>query len=128
MQTSSPKWCSYSIFLPFSFAPLFYSILHSYNVSCTWYFLTLPFTIYLTLLNNAFIFTPVFMMSLPVLVASFDEEGLRDGHMEGNLSAAEVSQIILTVFLNQNGDRTDFIDVSLASELTLNWILNIYDP
>ena len=70
----------------------------------------------------------MFLLSLPVVVASLDEEGLRDGYMEGNLSASKVAQILSTAFLNQNGDRTDFIDVSLASELTLNWILNICDP
>lgn len=70
----------------------------------------------------------VFMMTLPVLVASFDEEGLHDGYMEGNIYVPEVSRIISTMFLNQNGDRTDYIDVSLACELALNWILNVYDP
>ena len=68
------------------------------------------------------------MVDLRVIKTSLNEEGIKDGYAEGNLSIAELDKIITTIFVYQNGDQSDFIDVSLASELTLNWILNVFDP
>ena len=71
----------------------------------------------------------VYMVNLRVIKSSLDEEGIKDGYVEGTLSVAELTRIITAIFINQTGDRhTDQIDVSLASELVLNWILNVYDP
>ncbi|RMX40701.1 hypothetical protein pdam_00020720, partial [Pocillopora damicornis] len=70
----------------------------------------------------------VYMVDLRVVKMSFSDEGINNGYAEGNLSVAELSKIINAVFVNQNRDKNGFIDVSLASELTLNWMLNVYDP
>ncbi|PFX17752.1 dystrophin-like isoform X2 [Stylophora pistillata] len=72
--------------------------------------------------------TQLYMVDLHVVRLSLSDEGINNGYVEGNLSVAKLSKIITAVFVNQNGDRNEFIDVSLASELTLNWILNVYDP
>ena len=74
-------------------------------------------------------FCSVYLVDLCVAKASLVEEGIKDGYIEGNLSTAEVHKIITAIFINQTGDRnSQLIDVSLASELVLNWILNVYDP
>ena len=75
-----------------------------------------------------FLFISVYMVDLRVVKMSFSDEGINNGYTEGNLSVAELSKIINAVFVNQNRDKNGFIDVSLASELTLNWMLNVYDP
>lgn len=73
--------------------------------------------------------TQLYLIDLRVIKASLAEEGIKDGYIEGNLSIAELSKIIMTIFINQTGDRnSDLIDVYLASELVLNWILNVHDP
>ncbi|XP_058941147.1 dystrophin isoform X1 [Pocillopora verrucosa] len=72
--------------------------------------------------------TQLYMVDLRVVKMSFSDEGINNGYAEGNLSVAELSKIINAVFVNQNRDKNGFIDVSLASELTLNWMLNVYDP
>ena len=75
-----------------------------------------------------FLILLVYMVDLRVLKSSLDEEGIKDGYVEGNLSVAELTRIITAIFLNQTGDRSNNrIDVSLATELVLNWILNVYD-
>lgn len=69
------------------------------------------------------------MVGLHVIKSTFDGNGIKDGFVDGNLSVGELLTIITAVFENQSGDRgTNRIDVSLASELVLNWILNVYDP
>jgi len=69
------------------------------------------------------------MVDLRVTKASLDEEGIKDGYVEGNVSVSELTRIVTAIFVNQSGDHsTNSIDVSLASELVLNWILNVYDP
>ncbi|XP_074611916.1 dystrophin-like isoform X1 [Acropora palmata] len=73
--------------------------------------------------------TQLYLVDLRVAKASLVEEGIKDGYIEGNLSTAEVHKIITAIFINQTGNRnSQLIDVSLASELVLNWILNVYDP
>ena len=69
------------------------------------------------------------MVGLHAIKSTFDDNGIKDGFVEGNLSVEELMTIITAVFENQSGVRgTNRIDVSLASELVLNWILNVYDP
>lgn len=69
------------------------------------------------------------MVGLHAIKSTFDDNGIKDGFVDGNLSVEELMTIITAVFENQSGDRgTNRIDVSLASELVLNWILNVYDP
>lgn len=69
------------------------------------------------------------MVDLRVIKASLKEEGIKDGYVDGNLSVPELTRIITAIFINQTGaSRTNSVDVSLASELVLNWILNLYDP
>lgn len=69
------------------------------------------------------------MVGLHAIKSTFHDNGIKDGFVEGNLSVAELMTIITAVFENQSKVRgTNRIDVSLASELVLNWILNVYDP
>ena len=69
------------------------------------------------------------MVGLHAIKSTFDDNGIKDSFVEGNLSVEELMTIITAVFENQSGVRgTNRIDVSLASELVLNWILNVYDP
>ena len=69
------------------------------------------------------------MVGLHAIKSTFDDNGIKDGFVDRNLSVEELMTIITAVFENQSGDRgTNRIDVSLASELVLNWILNVYDP
>ena len=70
----------------------------------------------------------VYMVDLPVIIAALDEEGIGDGYAEGNLSVSELLRVLTSIFMNQNDDCTDYMDISLSSELLLNWILNVYDP
>lgn len=70
----------------------------------------------------------VYVFDLRVIKASLTKEGIKDGYVEGTLSVAELTRIITAIFNNQTGDQDSSIDVSLASELVLNWILNVYDP
>lgn len=70
----------------------------------------------------------VYVVDLRVIKASLTKEGIKDGYVEGTLSVAELTRIITAIFNNQTGDQDSSIDVSLASELVLNWILNVYDP
>lgn len=68
------------------------------------------------------------MVGLNAIKSTFDGNGIKDGFVDGNLSVEELMTIITAVFENQSGDPgTNRIDVSLASELVLNWILNVYD-
>ena len=66
------------------------------------------------------------MVGLDAIKSTFDDNGIKDGFVEGSLSVEELMTIITAVFENHGG--TNRIDVSLASELVLNWILNVYDP
>lgn len=66
------------------------------------------------------------MVGLHAIKSTFDDNGIKDGFVDGNLSVEELMTIITAVFENHGG--TNRIDVSLASELVLNWILNVYDP
>ena len=69
------------------------------------------------------------MVSLDTIKTTFNVNGIKDGFVDGNLSVAKLMTIITAIFEYQSGDRgTNGIDVSLASELVLNWILNVYDP
>lgn len=70
------------------------------------------------------------MVDLQVIKESLRQEGIENGYAEGNLSVPELAENIANIFANQNqaGDWDGSIDVSLASELVLNWILNVYDP
>lgn len=70
------------------------------------------------------------MVDLQVIKESLRQEGIENGYAEGNLSVPELTENIANIFDNQNqaGGRDGSIDVSLASELVLNWILNVYDP
>ena len=68
------------------------------------------------------------MVDLQVIKQSLDQEGIKNGSVEGNLSVRELTRNIANVFENQTGGRDGSIDVSLSSELVLNWILNVYDP
>ena len=72
----------------------------------------------------------VYMVDLQVIKESLRQEGIGNGYAEGSLSVSELTENIANVFDNQNqsGSREGSIDVSLASELVLNWILNVYDP
>ena len=72
----------------------------------------------------------VYMVDLQVIKESLRQEGIVNGYAEGNLSVPELTENIANIFDNQNqaGGRDGSIDVSLASELVLNWILNVYDP
>ncbi|KAL9951367.1 hypothetical protein ACROYT_G044020 [Oculina patagonica] len=70
----------------------------------------------------------LYMVDLRVIKASLTKEGIKDGYVEGTLSVSELTRIITAIFINQTGDQDGSIDVSLASELVLNWILNVYDP
>ncbi|CAH3036381.1 unnamed protein product [Porites lobata] len=73
--------------------------------------------------------TQLYMVGLHAIKSTFDGNGIKDGFVDGNLSVEELMTIITAVFENQSGVRgTNRIDVSLASELVLNWILNVYDP
>ena len=75
-----------------------------------------------------FFFSVVYMVDLQVIKQSLDQEGIKNGYVEGNLSVRELTRNIANVFENQTGGRDGSIDVSLSSELVLNWILNVYDP
>lgn len=72
----------------------------------------------------------VYMVDLQVIKESLRLEGIENGYVEGNLSVPELTRNIANIFDNHNqtGSRDGSIDVSLASELVLNWILNVYDP
>ncbi|EDO45067.1 predicted protein, partial [Nematostella vectensis] len=72
--------------------------------------------------------TQLYLVEIPILTATLDEEDVPDGYTEKALSIPEASKIITALFINQNGDRQDFIDIPMASDLTLNLMLNIYDP
>ena len=81
--------------------------------------------------ENGFLFICfllVYMVDLRVIKAALTTEGIKDGYVEGTLSVSELMRIIATIFTDQTGDQDGSIDVSLASELVLNWILNVYDP
>ena len=85
--------------------------------------------LHLSLILTVMFVLLVYMVDLRVTKASLDEEGIKDGYVEGNVSVSELTRIVTTIFVNQSGDHsTNCIDVSLASELVLNWILNVYDP
>ena len=70
------------------------------------------------------------MVDLQVIKESLRQEGIENGYAEGNLSVSELTENIANIFdsQNQTGSHDGSIDVFLASELVLNWILNVYDP
>ena len=70
------------------------------------------------------------MVDLQGIKDSLRREGIENGYVEGSLSVPELTRNIANIFdnYNQTGSRDGPIDVSLASELVLNWILNVYDP
>lgn len=70
------------------------------------------------------------MVDLQVIKESLRLEGIENGYVEGSLSVPELTRNIASIFDNhyQIGSHGGSIDVSLASELVLNWILNVYDP
>ena len=70
------------------------------------------------------------MVDLQGIKDSLRREGIENGYVEGSLSVPELARNIANIFDNHNqtGSRDGPIDVSLASELVLNWILNVYDP
>lgn len=69
----------------------------------------------------------VFLLELPVITSTLQEEDVRDCYTEKTLTASDVHRIITAMFINQNGDRNNFIDIPMASDLTFNWILNTFD-
>ncbi|XP_020897537.1 dystrophin [Exaiptasia diaphana] len=71
--------------------------------------------------------TQMYLLELPVIASTLQEEDVRDCYTEKTLTASDVHRIVTAMFINQNGDRTNFIDIPMASDLTFNWILNTFD-
>ena len=64
----------------------------------------------------------VYMVDLRVTKASLDEEGIKDGYVEGNvLSVSELTRIVTAIFVNQSGEFTALI--ASMSLLPVNWFL-----
>ncbi|XP_066299566.1 dystrophin-like isoform X2 [Branchiostoma lanceolatum] len=65
-------------------------------------------------------------VDLKTVVSIFERHHLR-GHRDSVVDVMDLYDIISDIFVMSNKDRPDFIDIELASDLTLNWILNVYD-
>eukprot|EP00058_Branchiostoma_floridae_P014927 XP_002600415.1 hypothetical protein BRAFLDRAFT_129067 [Branchiostoma floridae] len=65
-------------------------------------------------------------VDLKTVVSVFERHNLR-GHRDSVVDVMDLYDIISDIFVMSNKDRPDFIDIELASDLTLNWILNVYD-
>ena len=57
----------------------------------------------------------------------FDKHGLR-GHNDRNLDTTQIIQILNRLFQPAVKHNSDVIDLVLAVDLTLNWLLCVYDP
>ena len=61
-----------------------------------------------------------------VVTKAFDQHGLRTNN-ENLIDVGEIISILLTIFENVEKKRKDAISVLQCVDMTLNWLLNVYD-
>ena len=60
-------------------------------------------------------------------IEAFDSHGLK-GQNERNLDTTQVIQCLNKLFQPAVKQNSQLIDLVLAVDLTLNWLLSVYDP
>lgn len=66
-------------------------------------------------------------MDITDAIEVFDKHGLR-GHTDRNLDTTQIIQILNRLFQPAVKQNADVIDLVHAVDLTLNWLLCVYDP
>ena len=61
-------------------------------------------------------------------IEAFDKHGLKSGQNERNLDTTQVIQCLNKLFQPAYKQNPQLIDLVLAVDLTLNWLLSVYDP
>ena len=67
------------------------------------------------------------MVEISDAIEVFDKHGLK-GQNDRNLDTTQIIQILNRLFQPAVKHNTDIIDLVLAVDLTLNWLLCVYDP
>lgn len=66
-------------------------------------------------------------MDINDAIEAFDKHGLK-GQNERNLDTTQVIQCLNKLFQPAVKQNSQLIDLVLAVDLTLNWLLSVYDP
>jgi hypothetical protein len=60
-------------------------------------------------------------------IETFEKQGLK-GQNERNLDTTQVIQCLNKLFQPAAKQNSQIVDLVLAVDLTLNWLLSVYDP
>jgi len=66
-------------------------------------------------------------VDIKTAIDAFDKHGLK-GQSERNLDTAQVVQYLNRLYQPVVKQHGQLIDIVLAVDLTLNWLLSVYDP
>lgn len=61
------------------------------------------------------------------MIEAFDKNGLKGGQNERNLDTTQMIQCLNKLFQPVVKQNPQLIDLVLAVDLTLNWLLSVYD-
>lgn len=67
-------------------------------------------------------------VDIKTAIDAFDKHGGLKGQNERNLDTAQVVQYLNRLFQPVVKQHGQLIDIVLAVDLTLNWLLSVYDP
>ena len=67
-------------------------------------------------------------MDIKDAIEAFDKLGFKGSQNERNLDTTQVIQCLNKLFQPACKQNPQLIDLVLAVDLTLNWLLSVYDP
>ena len=65
-------------------------------------------------------------INLPTIRAVFNDLGYAESFTENKISVQQLEEILVQIFTREH-DRGEDINVISGVDLTLNWLLNVYD-
>lgn len=65
-------------------------------------------------------------ISLPTIRAAFEDLGYPESFTENEIDVRQLEEILTEIFTRESDKGVD-VNVTSGVELTLNWLLNVYD-
>ena len=66
------------------------------------------------------------LINLPTIRAAFNDLGYEERFTENKLDIRQLEEILTEIFTRER-DKGGDVNVTSGVELTLNWVLNVYD-
>jgi hypothetical protein len=66
-------------------------------------------------------------ISLPTIRAAFNDFGYPESFTENEINVQQLEEILTEIFTREH-ERGGDVNATCAVQLTLNWLLNVYDP